>query len=319
MVGRAVRCSIRDRRRADRPLTAPPPLGQERIVAPRAPTDVQEAREAADHGHVPQSLACLAVVPIYLRTPEDLDVLLRALVSLRETAPQADVLVVDDCSPASELVDLIAVACERARRSSCTAARSTAASRARSTSGCAARSTRAATRCSSTPTSSSTSTAGWSRCSSAPTRRARSPPSSARGCCTPTACSSTPASTTRRCIASGRHRYAFGPADLPEALQPCRCPVTGALQLIRHECLAEVGLYDEALPDGLGGRRLLPARLRRRPRVHLRARRLRDARRVAVSLAHRRRPGRLGAASPGGPCARSTPATDLSAFMPEYE
>jgi GT2 family glycosyltransferase len=41
------------------------------------------------------------------------------------------------------------------------------------------------------------------------------------------------------------HRFHFGPADLPEAQEPCRCPVTGALQLIRHETLVEVGLYDE--------------------------------------------------------------------------
>ena len=41
------------------------------------------------------------------------------------------------------------------------------------------------------------------------------------------------------------HRCQYGPADLPEALVPVLCPVTGALQLIRHETLATVGLYDE--------------------------------------------------------------------------
>jgi GT2 family glycosyltransferase len=41
------------------------------------------------------------------------------------------------------------------------------------------------------------------------------------------------------------HRFQYGPSDLPEALVPCRCPVTGALQLIRHETLEAVGLYDE--------------------------------------------------------------------------
>jgi GT2 family glycosyltransferase len=46
------------------------------------------------------------------------------------------------------------------------------------------------------------------------------------------------------------HRFRYGPADLPEALVPCRCPVTAALQLVRLETLQAVGLYDEEF--GLG-------------------------------------------------------------------
>jgi O-antigen biosynthesis protein len=42
-------------------------------------------------------------------------------------------------------------------------------------------------------------------------------------------------------------RFAHAPAELPEALAPCRCTVSGALQLIRHEALVAVGLYDERL------------------------------------------------------------------------
>jgi GT2 family glycosyltransferase len=41
------------------------------------------------------------------------------------------------------------------------------------------------------------------------------------------------------------HLYKYGPHDLPEAMVPAVRPVTGALQLIRHECLTDVGLYDE--------------------------------------------------------------------------
>lgn len=41
------------------------------------------------------------------------------------------------------------------------------------------------------------------------------------------------------------HRYRYAPHDLPEALVACEAPVTGALQFIRYDCLAEVGLYDE--------------------------------------------------------------------------
>lgn len=41
------------------------------------------------------------------------------------------------------------------------------------------------------------------------------------------------------------HRYKFAPGDLPEAQEAARCPVTGALQFIRYTALEQVGLYDE--------------------------------------------------------------------------
>jgi GT2 family glycosyltransferase len=41
------------------------------------------------------------------------------------------------------------------------------------------------------------------------------------------------------------HIYHYGPGNLPEAQAPRVCPVTAALQLITHECIADVGLYDE--------------------------------------------------------------------------
>lgn len=40
------------------------------------------------------------------------------------------------------------------------------------------------------------------------------------------------------------HRFRFAPATLPEALVPCRCPVTAAFQFIRHSTLERVGIYD---------------------------------------------------------------------------
>lgn len=46
------------------------------------------------------------------------------------------------------------------------------------------------------------------------------------------------------------HIYRFGPPNLPEALRQRVCPVTGALQLIRHEAIALVGLYDEEFKMG---------------------------------------------------------------------
>lgn len=49
-------------------------------------------------------------------------------------------------------------------------------------------------------------------------------------------------SLLHRCF---EHRYRYAPFNLPEAQAPARCPVTAALQLIRHECLTTVGVYDE--------------------------------------------------------------------------
>lgn len=46
------------------------------------------------------------------------------------------------------------------------------------------------------------------------------------------------------------HIYRYGPHNLPEARHARVCPVTGALQFIRHECLAEVGIYDDSFRMG---------------------------------------------------------------------
>jgi len=41
------------------------------------------------------------------------------------------------------------------------------------------------------------------------------------------------------------HRFLFCLPNIPEALEPCDCPVTGALQYIKLETLKKYGLYDE--------------------------------------------------------------------------
>jgi GT2 family glycosyltransferase len=45
------------------------------------------------------------------------------------------------------------------------------------------------------------------------------------------------------------HRYRFGPSELPAALLPCLCPVSGSMALIRHDAAQRVGLLDESLDD----------------------------------------------------------------------
>lgn len=46
------------------------------------------------------------------------------------------------------------------------------------------------------------------------------------------------------------HIYRYGPHNLPEARDARVCPVTGALQFIRLDCLREVGVYDETFRMG---------------------------------------------------------------------
>lgn len=41
------------------------------------------------------------------------------------------------------------------------------------------------------------------------------------------------------------HRFHGAPEDLPDAMEVCECPVTGALQYISHEVMQDIGLYDE--------------------------------------------------------------------------
>ncbi|MEA2154217.1 MAG: hypothetical protein QOE11_357 [Solirubrobacteraceae bacterium] len=195
------------------------------------------------------SLACLAVVPTYLRTEQDLDVVLRCLVSLRQTAPEVEVLVVDDCSPATKLADLIEMAAEELEIELCRLPLN----------------------------------GGYSRAVNAGLRRARDGGRDAllvdsdvvfdhSGWLSPmiarTGTDGMPAAVVgaRLLFPTGMlqhaglhystltrdwsHRMTFGPADLPEALVPCSCPVSAALQLIRHECLTAVGLYDESFRMG---------------------------------------------------------------------
>jgi GT2 family glycosyltransferase len=46
------------------------------------------------------------------------------------------------------------------------------------------------------------------------------------------------------------HRYRMAPGSLDAAQERCVCPVTGALQLIRNETLKDIGIYDERFRMG---------------------------------------------------------------------
>lgn len=185
----------------------------------------------------------LCVVPAHLRTREELDVLLRCLVSLWSTAGAPDALVVDDGSPDPGLVSLLAPACAElgfelhvkpvnegfARTVNVGLERALADGRdavlihADVAFDHADWLERMLAR---------TDTQG--RLAAVVGARLRYP----NGCLEHAGLVFS--SFERRWW----HRCAHAPAELPEALAPLRAPVSGALQLIRHDTLAQVGLYD---------------------------------------------------------------------------
>ncbi len=210
-------------------------------------------------------MSVLCVVPAYLRTPSDLDVLARCLVSLWATArDRADVLIVDDGSPEPALVEQVAaVAAELGHELLV-----------------------------------KTENEGFSRTVNVGLRRAletgrdavlvnadieftdphwleymlartdtEGRPAAVVGArlLYPNGCLQHAGVFFSLRARSWWHRYQYGPADLPEALEPTVCPVTAALQLIRVETLVTIGLFDEefrmALEDVDYGLRVFAAGL----------------------------------------------------------
>jgi hypothetical protein len=85
------------------------------------------------------------------------------------------------------------------------------------------------------------------RLTRAATRRAAPPPSWAAGSCTRATSWSTRACSSPSSSASGCRGCASRRPSCPPRLQPTLCPVSATLQLIRHETLERVGLYDPEL------------------------------------------------------------------------
>ena len=186
----------------------------------------------------------LCVIPAYVRDEQELDVLLRCLVSLRATAPEAEVLVVDDASPARELIAALEVACDELG----IALVSNDENSGFSTTVNAGLEVALATGRDAVLVNADIEfiQPGWLERMHARTDT-HGRPAAVVG--------------ARLLYPQGLiqhagiyfsllrrdffHRHQFGPADLPDAMVPTRCPVTGALQLIRHETLEAIGLYDE--------------------------------------------------------------------------
>jgi GT2 family glycosyltransferase len=186
----------------------------------------------------------LCIVPAYLRTAEELDVLLKCLVSLQATAPDANVLVVDDCSPAPELAASLELACDELGIAFVANEENSGFSRTVNVGLELAH----AMEHDAVLVNADIEfpEAGW-----LDRMRARTD-TEGRPAAVVGARLLYPNGLLQHAGVSfsllGRdwlHRYRFGPANLPEALVPCRCIVTGALQLIRWETLEAIGLYDE--------------------------------------------------------------------------
>lgn len=185
----------------------------------------------------------LTVVPTYVRTPQDLEVVFVMLESLRATAPSVEILVVDDCSPASELVDEIAAASSRLQLEVV---------RRPSNEGFSATVNVGLRRALDEGKDALLANAdleftrdGWLEAMLAD-------PAAVVGAklLYPIGLiqhSGIYFSLLHRAFAE---LHKFAPSDLPESMVRKVCPVTGALQLVRREALTAVGFYDEQFRMG---------------------------------------------------------------------
>ncbi len=198
----------------------------------------------AEHRGMTVPSAPLCVIPSYLRTPADLDLLVRCLVSLWSTAPGAGVLVVDDGSPERSLVTQLAAAVDELGYELVAKEENEGFSRTVNVG--LRRALETGRDAVLVNADIEFHEAGWLDRMVARTDTQDRPAAvvGARllypnGCIQHAGVFFAPQSR------AFWHRCQYGPSNLPEALMPVRCPVTGALQLIRHEALETVGLYDE--------------------------------------------------------------------------
>lgn len=193
----------------------------------------------------------LCVVPVLLRGTDDLDALLRCLVSLQATAPDAAVLVVDDASPERELVAALEVACEELGAGFVSNDDSSGLA-ATLNAGLGAAHAMEHDAVVVSPLV-EFAAAGWLD------RMRERTDTEGRPAAVVGARLVKPNGLLRHAgiflsvlTRDWVHRFQHGPHNLPEALTACRCPVTSSLQLIRWETLDQVGFYDEGYTERLG-------------------------------------------------------------------
>lgn len=194
-------------------------------------------------------MSTLVVIPSYLREPPDLHITVQTLASLRATQPQVATLVVDDGSPARALVDELGIKCEEL---------GVQLHRQETNSGFSAAvnvGLKAALDAEMDAVLLNADvefiTGDWlQRMETQLDTQGR--PASCVGALLiyPNGLIQHAGIYFSFLTRSFDHRYRYAPAELAEANEVFRCPVTGALQFIRHECLANVGLYDEDFKMG---------------------------------------------------------------------
>ena len=198
----------------------------------------------ADHGGMTVPSAPLCVIPTFLRAPQDLDLAVRCLVSLWTTAPDAAVLVVDDGSPERSLVQQLAVAVQELGYELVAKHENEGFSRTVNVGLRHALETgRDAVLVNADI---EFHEAGWLERMAARTDT-QGRPAAVVGArlLYPNGCIQHAGVFFATHSRAFWHRCQYGPANLPEALVPVRCPVTAALQLIRHSTLERIGVYDE--------------------------------------------------------------------------
>jgi GT2 family glycosyltransferase len=197
---------------------------------------------------VPAS-APLCIVPAHLRSQEDADHLLRCVLSLAATAPEATLMVVDDGTPDDDLRTGVRLACNELAilfyalpgHPGFAAAANVGIARALA-SGSDVVLVRADT----------VVEPGWLEAMLARTdtdgrpaaivgARVLGPEGRLRNA------GYQFSNLSRAWIP----RFEHASGELPGALEPCRCPVSSALMLIRHATLANLGPLDEGMKGGL--------------------------------------------------------------------
>ena len=186
----------------------------------------------------------LCIVPAFLRSAEELDVLLKCLVSLQATAPDAQVLVVDDGSPVAELAAQAELACEQLgigfvandENSGFSKTVNVGLELAHAMGHDAVL----------VNADIEFPAAGWlDRMRERTDTEGRPAAVVGARLLYPNGLIQHAGVIFSLLSRDWLHRYRFGPANLPEALKTTRCIVTAALQFIRWETLDQIGLYDE--------------------------------------------------------------------------
>lgn len=190
----------------------------------------------------------LAIVPTYIRSARELDVTMTTLTSLTETAPDADILVVDDGSPAQDLVSDLQTFCrERSEWTGLEFEAKQENTGFSSTVNVGLRKALAEGRDAVLVNADvEFEGAGWLEAMLARTD-SNAAPAAVVGALLlyPNGLIQHGGIYVSFLDRGFDHRFRFAPRELVEAHVPHNCPVTGALQLIRHATLETVGLYDD--------------------------------------------------------------------------